>query len=193
MSFSLAAHFYNEIFEDWMLADNQYNEYERFLGLFDFKVDGHITPGGSKMNYYEDYRYPVAVDPKKHFIDFVYSCVENLPIQNVRPVSSWWIDYPHGTYSTMHSHEQTQRFSVICNLTPYFHDNQRPHAGHLFATPAKLKHIDFTPEAGDVVILDGRIHHGTYPNIHERKVFCMDWEYEFVDNIDQNAGGSFKG
>ena len=71
MSFSLAAHFYNEIFEDWMLADNQYNEYERFLGLFDFKVDGHITPGGSKMNYYEDYRYPVAVDPKKHFIDFV--------------------------------------------------------------------------------------------------------------------------
>ena len=54
MSFSLAAHFYNEIFEDWMLADNQYNEYERFLGLFDFKVDGHITPGGSKMNYYED-------------------------------------------------------------------------------------------------------------------------------------------
>ena len=76
MSFSLAAHFYNEIFEDWMLADNQYNEYERFLGLFDFKVDGHITPGGSKMNYYEDYRYPVAVDPKKHFIDFSFKAKE---------------------------------------------------------------------------------------------------------------------
>ena len=64
MSFSLADHFYNEIFNDWMLAENHYNEYERFLSLFELNVDGHTTPGGSKMNYYEDYRYPEYADPK---------------------------------------------------------------------------------------------------------------------------------
>lgn len=184
--------FFDQIFKDWFIGDNHYDDYKRFLPLFDKKVSGHTDYGKSVMQYNEDYSYPYEVDPEGSYIDYILSQVSNLPIENVKLVSSWWVDYPEGAYSVVHSHEQTQRFTAVLFLTDYNHNKELPHAGHLYAMPASIKYIEWTPDPGDAVILDGRIHHGTYPAIEDRKVFVMDFEYTIPQTFYEGQGGSFK-
>ena len=32
--------------------------------------------------------------------------------------------------------------------------------------------------AGDVVVMDGKVYHGVYPTLEERKVFVVDFTYD---------------
>lgn len=184
--------FFDQIFKDWFIGDNHYSDYKRFLPLFDTKRSGHVDYGKSVMNYNFDYSYPIEVDPEETYVEYIKSQVKNLPIENVKLVSSWWVDYPAGSYSIVHTHEQSQRFTVVLFLTDYIHNEELPHAGHLYAMPSSIKYIEWTPDAGDAVILDGRIQHGTYPAINDRKVFVMDFEYDIQTTFYQDQGGTFK-
>ena len=36
--------------------------------------------------------------------------------------------------------------------------------------------------AGDVVVMDGKVYHGVYPTLEERKVFVVDFTYDVEIN-----------
>lgn len=163
----------------WFI-ETKYKDYKKFLNLFDLNYRYHIDFGGSKMNYKWDYSYPAEeVDPNKEYLDFLEESVKSCPVSNCRFTTSWWVDYPVGSYSVMHQHGSgPKKFTAVMFLTDKSVHEGFPHAGNLYALPRTVKYREWAPVAGDVIILDGDIYHGTYPNLDERKVFVVDYEFE---------------
>ena len=67
-------------------------------------------------------------------------------------------------------------------------DINLPYAGNLIT----LKHTEdntiqyrtHPTQAGKMVIMDGRVFHGTYPTLNERKVFVVDFNYNPTPTFD---------
>ena len=61
-----------------------------------------------------------------------------------------------------------------------------PLAGHLATLCPGDYDIDyrtFAPEPGACVIMDGKVFHGTYPALGERRAFVCDFTYDIVEGI----------
>jgi len=160
------------------ITETYYPEYERFLNLYnkDVSCQHHLERGGSTMFYKWDYGYPTEVDPAKDYLTFLRNSVSTT-LQDATYASSWWIDYPPGSYSVAHQHIQSRRFSAILFLSDYELIRKWPHAGNLYSMSNAIGYKEWEPKAGNVIIMDGGIHHGSYPAINERKVFVIDFEY----------------
>ena len=44
----------------------------------------------------------------------------------------------------------------------------------------EITYLTHNPIEGKVVIMDGKVFHGTYPALEDRHVFVVDFEYESV-------------
>lgn len=160
----------------WFL-EKHYTDYKKFLGLFDgVPAKYHLERGGSNMYYKWDYSYPLEVDPDKEYLEFLKDSISGIA-PDAKYASSWWVDYPNGTYSVAHQHVQTKRLTAIMFLTDYEWIRAWPVAGNLYAMSNLIGYKEWTPNAGDVIIMDGGMYHGSYPAINERKVFVVDFEY----------------
>jgi hypothetical protein len=66
-------------------------------------------------------------------------------------------------------------------LNDYIEEEKYPHAGYLYATlnnDNRMSYEEWKPEAGKLIILDGRVWHGTYPTQQQRKVFVSDFTFD---------------
>tara|TARA_B100000900_G_C20602472_1_gene726304 strand:- start:3167 stop:3706 length:540 start_codon:yes stop_codon:yes gene_type:complete len=159
--------------------ESAYESYKNFLKCFDMDSESHRDSGDSTTFYLQNYEYPAIVD--NEYINFVKKHVANLPYENVQHSKSWWVEYPAHSYAGMHSHTPGRQFTCVLFLDDYIEDEQHPHAGYLYAVlnnENKMTYQEWKPEAGKLIILDGRVWHGTYPTRQRRRVFVTDFTFD---------------
>lgn len=160
--------------------ETKYDHYKKFKRLFELESNSHRDSGDSNVFYLQNYEYPAIID-NEEYMNYLKTCVSHLPYKNVRHKKSWWVDYPEHSYAGLHSHTPGKNFTCVLFLDDYKEDEYHPHAGYLYAVlnnGNKITYEEWKPEAGKLIILDGRVWHGTYPTRQQRKVFVVDFEYD---------------
>lgn len=160
---------------------SEYNDYKKFHKLFDLESESHRDSGDSNVFYLQNYEYPSIIDSECEYIEYLKKHVTSLPIENIRHAKSWWVDYPVHSYAGLHSHTPGRQFTCVLFLDDYVEDQEHPQAGYLYGVMNNdnvITYQEWKPEAGTLVIMDGRMWHGTYPTRHKRRVFVVDFEYD---------------
>lgn len=163
-----------DVYTDWLII-SKYDNYKDFHALFSIDSNKHRDHGGNVVYYLNDYRYPSI---ENNFKQHILETVKDHPITNIKFAKSWWVDYPVGAYSGVHTHTPGKQFTCILYLTDNETTSEYPYAGSLFAVSKKYGYKQISPQAGDLVIMDGNVWHGTYPTTSDRKVFVCDFTYE---------------
>ena len=127
--------------------------------------------------------YPDSVDPELDFQKFIKKCIteSELPITMGKCLKAWGLKYPPGSYSGMHCHQPGKQLTCVMFLDNEVVSEQYPLAGSLVTLQPfehDINHVRVKPTPGGVVIMDGRVFHGTYPTISDRRVFVCDFSYE---------------
>ena len=127
--------------------------------------------------------YPEAVDPELDFQKFIKKCLieSELPITMGKCLKAWGLKYPPGSYSGMHCHQPGKQLTCVMFLDNEVVSEQYPLAGSLVTLQPfehDINHVRVKPTPGGVVIMDGRVFHGTYPTLNNRRVFVCDFSYE---------------
>jgi hypothetical protein len=171
--------------ETWVITENFYPGWEKFLKLFDDKI--YDTKKDKLMDYVfytqGEMEYPEAVDPELDFQKFIKKCIieSELPITMGKCLKAWGLKYPPGSYSGMHCHQPGKQLTCVMFLDNEVVSEQYPLAGSLVTLQPfehDINHVRVKPTPGGVVIMDGRVFHGTYPTISDRRVFVCDFSYE---------------
>mgnify|MGYP001206141065 CR=1 FL=1 len=169
--------------ETWVIDDLHYPEYRRFEDLFNNYHGSHKDYGNGYLYYKNDMQYPEDLDKEKHYHEFIKKCCETLPIKITNFKKAWGVHYKPGAYSGLHSHVPGQQLTAVLFLTTAIYSKEYPLAGNLVTlqpTNHEINYIATPAIQGNVVIMDGRVYHGTYPTINERKVFVCDFDYEKI-------------
>ena len=158
-----------------------YKDYDKFKKLFELESESRRDSGDSVVFYLQNYEYPSIIDSEKEYIKYLKQHVEKMPFKNVVHKKSWWVDYPKHSYAGLHSHTPGRQFTCVLFLDDYVEEKDHPHAGYLYGVlnnNNRITYEEWKPEAGTLVIMDGRMWHGTYPTRHKRRVFVVDFEYD---------------
>jgi hypothetical protein len=183
--------------ETWVITDNFYPGWKRFEKLFDDTI--YDTKKDKLMPYVfytqGEMNYPDTVDPELDFQEFIKKCLlqSSLPITMGKCLKAWGLKYPPGSYSGMHCHQPGKQLSVVMFLDDVETTELYPLAGSLVTLQPfehGINHVRIKPTPGGVVIMDGRVFHGTYPTLNDRRVFVADFEYETFETLSTQAGTS---
>lgn len=159
--------------------ESKYDSYNDFMQLFDIEAESHRDSGDSTIFHLHNWEFPAIIS--NDYQEHIKKHVKNLPYKNIQHSKSWWIDYPKYSYAGMHSHTPGRQFTCVLFLNDYIEEEKYPHAGYLYATlnnDNRMSYQEWKPEAGKLVILDGRVWHGTYPTQQQRKVFVSDFTFD---------------
>ena len=168
--------------DTWVVDDLYYPGWKKFLKLFDNYYDRHIDYGNGTLHYKKDMSYPTDIDPTEEYLQFIEFQLQNLPIRVKGFQKAWGVKYPPGAYSGLHSHVPGKQLTSVLFLDTPKPSITYPLAGSLTTlqpTPdSTINYIQHKPIAGKLVIMDGKVYHGTYPTLEDRHVFVVDMEYE---------------
>mgnify|MGYP001170556774 FL=1 len=170
---------------DYWIKKTKYPDYQKFNRLFDedLGVQEHTDHGGAILKYNPDFKYPYQIDKEEKYIEFLKFTLAPYRFESIDFEKCWWIRYPEGTYSGLHTHQPLRKLTSVLFLNTIELHKDKPLAG-------KLKCITQNPVtgelvsdinkciAGDVIIMDGKVFHGVYPTLEERKAFVCDFIYE---------------
>jgi len=171
--------------ETWVIDGNHYPTWQKFLKIFENFDRKHKDSGNGWLHYKDNMTYPIDIDGIKDFHRFITACVADskLPIQVKDFKKAWGVDYAPGAYSGFHSHTPGKQLTAVLFLSNAEQTEEYPLAGSLVCLQPldyEINSITFKPKAGDCVIMDGKVYHGTYPTLNQRKVFVCDFDYEVV-------------
>lgn len=169
--------------ETWVITGNHYPTWKKFLPLFDEGVydKSHKDYSNGYLHYKTDMAYPEDLDPTLDFHRFIKICCAELPIKIGNFKKAWGVDYKPGAYSGLHCHAPGKQLTAVLFLTNTKTSEEYPLAGYLTTLQPleySTNYLQHVPKAGDCVIMDGRVYHGTYPTLNQRKVFVCDFDYE---------------
>lgn len=168
--------------DTWVVDDLYYPGWKKFLKLFESYYDRHIDYGNGTLYYKKDMSYPTDIDPKEEYLQFIKFQLQNLPIRIKDFQKAWGVKYPPGAYSGLHSHVPGKQLTSVLFLDTPKPSITYPLAGSLTTlqpTPDSIiNYVQHKPIAGKLVIMDGKVFHGTYPTLEDRHVFVVDMEYE---------------
>jgi|TARA_B110000908_G_scaffold103775_1_gene122193 hypothetical protein len=176
--------------ETWIIDDIYYPKWKKFLALFKDENEGHKNTGfsGGVQFYKPNMDYPTDIDPRLEFQSFIKFQLQQLPINVGQFKKAWGVRYPTGAYSLLHDHILGKQLTAILFLDDCDADINLPYAGNLFTLqPTEDNTIQYRThptQAGKMVIMDGRVFHGTYPTLNERKVFVVDFNYNPTPTFD---------
>ncbi len=170
---------------DYWIKKAKYSDYDKFNELFDedLGVQQHTDHGGAILKYNPDFKYPYQIDKEEKYLEFLKQTLAPFRFDSITFEKCWWIRYPEGTYSGLHTHQPLRKLTSVLFLNTLELHNDKPLAG-------KLKCITQNPVtgelvsdinkciAGDVIIMDGKVFHGVYPTLEERRAFVCDFLYE---------------
>ncbi|MBR19758.1 MAG: hypothetical protein CMA64_06385 [Euryarchaeota archaeon] len=172
----------NQEIDTWVVDELFYGGYHKFLKIFEKYDDRHVDYGNGMLYYKKDMQYPIDIDPKKEYLQFIESQLAVLPIRITGFAKSWGVKYPPGAYSGLHCHQPGRQLTSVLFLDTPKPSIKYPLAGSLTTlqpTPESvINYIAHKPVAGTLVVMDGKVYHGTYPTIEDRHVFVVDMEYE---------------
>ena len=166
----------------WVVDDLYYGGFKKFLKLFENYDDRHIDYGNGMLYYKNKMAYPIDIDPKQEYLQFIEFQLQNLPIRVTGFSKAWGVKYPPGGYSGLHSHVPGRQLTSVLFLDTPKPSREYPLAGSLTTLQPTyeetLNYLKHDPIAGKLVIMDGRVWHGTYPTLEDRHVFVVDMDYE---------------
>ena len=165
--------------DTWVVDDLYYSGYKKFLKLFDNSNERHVDYGNGTLYYKKDMQYPTDIDPREEYLMFIKFQLQDLPIRIKDFKKSWGVKYPPGAYSGLHSHQPGKQLTSVLFLDTPKPSVEYPLAGCL-TTNSEIQYLTHTPIEGKMVILDGKVWHGSYPTLEDRHVFVVDFEYEGV-------------
>jgi len=176
-----------DVVETWLCDEIHYSDYKKFEKIFDVYEDSHFGIGNEFVCHKSNMQWPEEIDPDRILPAFIKETLENqLPITVTDFQKAWGVLYKPGNYSGLHAHlpsiKKSRQLTAVLFLNELKKDSTYKKAGDL-VTLVPLENYEmglrsYTPKAGDMVIMDGRVYHGVYPTIHERKVFVCDFSYE---------------
>ena len=169
--------------DTWVVDDLYYSGYKKFLKLFDNSNDRHVDYGNGTLYYKKDMQYPTDIDPREEYLMFIKFQLQDLPIRIKDFKKAWGVKYPPGGYSGLHSHQPGKQLTSVLFLDTPKPSVEYPLAGCLTTlqpTNSEITYLTHKPIEGKMVILDGKVWHGSYPTLEDRHVFVVDFEYEGV-------------
>lgn len=169
--------------DTWVVDDLYYAGYKKFLKLFDNSNDRHVDYGNGTLYYKKDMQYPTDIDPREEYLMFIKFQLQDLPIRIKDFKKAWGVKYPPGGYSGLHSHQPGKQLTSVLFLDTPKPSVEYPLAGCLTTlqpTDSEITYLTHKPIEGKMVILDGKVWHGSYPTLEDRHVFVVDFEYEGV-------------
>ena len=119
------------------------------------------------------------------FYDFTLKKLQenNIPIEEINAVHSWYIDYkPHG-YQKVHNH--TNEESLISTVM-YFAESDGSLVTLLGHSNTEVQHIEIKPAPGKLVILNGNVNHLTYPSPNDRSVLVINFKAKWKADDTSN-------
>jgi hypothetical protein len=177
---------YNGRIPDYWISKDKYADYNKFLELFDNPPKSHVDYGGAIIQYNDDdFSYPYNVDQQGIYLEWIKTSIEKFQFKNVKFKKCWWLTYPENAFSGLHTHEDRGQRIMTCVMFL-----NTISVSTLTPLNGKLKAITMNPVtgelvsdmikciAGDVVVMDGKVYHGVYPTLEERKVFVVDFTYD---------------
>jgi hypothetical protein len=177
---------YNGRIPDYWISKDKYADYNKFLELFDSPPKSHVDYGGAIIQYNDDdFSYPYNVDQQGIYLEWIKKSIEKFQFKNVKFKKCWWLTYPENAFSGLHTHEDRGQRIMTCVMFL-----NTISVSTLTPLNGKLKAITMNPVtgelvsdmikciAGDVVVMDGKVYHGVYPTLEERKVFVVDFTYD---------------
>jgi len=182
--------------ETWIIDELFYPDYKKFENIFTNYDETSKQLGNAYLYHKDNMNYPKDIDATLSLQKFITDSVqENLPICIKEFRKAWGVKYGQNSYSGFHCHTMTancptdtvndRQLTAVLFLNSVSTSIEYPMAGNLITLqPLPDYQVNFqthTPKAGEVVIMDGRVWHGTYPTIDERRVFVCDFLYE-VEN-----------
>jgi hypothetical protein len=169
--------------DTWVVDDLYYSGYKKFLKLFDNSNERHVDYGNGTLYYKKDMQYPTDIDPREEYLMFIKFQLQDLPIRIKDFKKAWGVKYPPGGYSGLHSHQPGKQLTSVLFLDTPKPSVEYPLAGCLTTlqpTNSEITYLTHKPIEGKMVILDGKVWHGSYPTLEDRHVFVVDFEYEGV-------------
>ena len=169
--------------DTWVVDDLYYSGYKKFLKLFDNSNERHVDYGNGTLYYKKDMQYPTDIDPREEYLMFIKLQLQDLPIRIKDFKKAWGVKYPPGGYSGLHSHQPGKQLTSVLFLDTPKPSVEYPLAGCLTTlqpTNSEITYLTHKPIEGKMVILDGKVWHGSYPTLEDRHVFVVDFEYEGV-------------
>jgi len=167
--------------DTWVVDDLYYSGYKKFLKLFDNSNERHVDYGNGTLYYKKDMQYPTDIDPREEYLMFIKFQLQDLPIRIKDFKKAWGVKYPPGGYSGLHSHQPGKQLTSVLFLDTPKPSVEYPLAGCLTTlqpTDSEITYLTHKPIEGKMVILDGKVWHGSYPTLEDRHVFVCDFEYE---------------
>jgi hypothetical protein len=170
--------------DTWVVDELHYPGYKKFLPLFEKYDDRHIDYGNGMLYYKNNMAYPNDLDPKLDYHAWIKFQLQNVPITVKEFKKAWGVKYPPGGYSGLHCHQPGKQLTSVMFLDTPKPSIDYPLAGSLTTlqpTPdSTINYLQHKPIAGRVVIMDGKVFHGTYPTLEDRHVFVCDFDYESI-------------
>lgn len=167
----------------WVIDGNVYPTYKKFEKIFTDHDKSHKDYGNGYLHYKNDMAYPTDIDGTLDFHRFIKACIADsgLPIKVLDFKKAWGVKYPPGAYSGLHSHTPGKQLTAVLCLNHIEQDDTYPLAGSLVTLQPldhEINYVQHKLTPGDCIIMDGRVYHGTYPTLNERRVFVCDFNYE---------------
>ena len=169
--------------DTWVVTDMYYAGWRKFLKLFE---EGgydkkHKDFGNGYLYYKNDMEYPSNIDPTLDLHTFINFQLQNMPINVGDFKKAWGVKYPPGGYSALHCHKPGKQLTAILFLDDCRKTTEYPLAGSLTTLQpcedSVINYVQHPVYAGGMVIMDGKVFHGTYPTLDERRVFVVDFDY----------------
>ena len=166
----------------WVVNELHYSGFKKFLKLFENYDSRHVDYGNGTLYYKDKMKYPKDIDPTLDYQSWIKFQLKSLPITVNNFMKAWGVKYPPGGYSGLHCHKPGQQLTSVLFLDTPKPSPQYPLAGSLTTLQpnpdSTIHYLQHKPVAGNVVIMDGKVFHGTYPTLEDRHVFVCDFEYE---------------
>jgi|TARA_R110000803_G_scaffold5002_3_gene16663 hypothetical protein len=169
--------------DTWVVDDLYYPGYKKFLKLFNESSERHVDYGNGTLYYKRNMKYPTDIDPIKEYLSFIKFQLQNLPIRIKDFQKAWGVKYPPGAYSGLHCHQPGRQLTSVLFLDTPKPSVAYPLAGCLTTlqpADSEITYLTHNPIEGKMVIMDGKVFHGSYPALEDRHVFVVDFEYESV-------------
>ena len=111
---------------------------------------------------------------------------------NITPHEAWAIEYKDGGYQAVHNHTQQPNLISIIMFFDTIKDEQKvqPTDGCTYTlmphTEGNQVCLHFNPYPGKVVIMDGKVFHGTYPCKAPRRCFVVNFKFDYITMEPRN-------
>lgn len=162
------------------ILETEHPNWREYLRVF--------TDAFQKSEYPDRVQYSIDPNSQLDITDWVNQKLKqhlNYSV-SIKPHEAWAIEYKDGGYQTVHNHTQQPNLISVIIFFDEIKDEQKVQQtdGCIYTlTPHNDGNqicLHFNPYPGKVIIMDGKVFHGTYPCRAPRRCFVVNFKFEYI-------------